>query len=177
MEIEDAELVVDFVSREAWPHPGKLGMTSAPGRRLAGGRRRELARDLSSFRTRHDASLVVCLLEPYEEVSLGLEALDVTARHADLDLVRLPIRDGQVPRDPDAVAEVVRAIADAAREGRTTIVHCRGGMGRTGTVVACCLVAEGRSPEDAIAEVRRARPGTVETGMQEAWIRSFARGR
>ena len=51
-----------------------------------------------------------------------------------------------------------------------------GGVGRTGTVVACALVAAGWEAVDAIGEVRRLRhPTAVETPAQEAFVEEFAR--
>ena len=60
---------------------------------------------------------------------------------------------GGRPRDPEREAgklsEVVRAVVAELRSGRGVVVHCRGGTGRTGTVIACALAALGM-PEDAV---------------------------
>lgn len=54
------------------------------------------------------------------------------------------------------------------------MVHCRGGLGRTGTVAACVLVALGdHTAEEAICAVRAARRGTVQTREQEDFVRRF----
>ncbi len=53
-------------------------------------------------------------------------------------------------------------------------MHCLAGLGRTGTIAACCLVASGRSPADAIRAVRAARPGSVQNPAQEAFVVAFA---
>jgi ADP-ribosyl-[dinitrogen reductase] hydrolase len=50
-----------------------------------------------------------------------------------------------------------------------------GGLGRSGTIVACCLVAAGMSPEAAIAAVRTARsPRALETIAPEDFVVTFA---
>jgi protein-tyrosine phosphatase len=47
-------------------------------------------------------------------------------------------------------------------------------LGRTGTVLACYLVRRGLSADEALARVRAARPGAVETRAQEAAVRTYA---
>ena len=59
--------------------------------------------------------------------------------------------------------------------GRPVAVSCYAGIGRTGTVLACCLVSRGASPADAVAEVRRLRPGSIQTPEQEAAVYEYAR--
>jgi atypical dual specificity phosphatase len=49
-------------------------------------------------------------------------------------------------------------------------VHCGAGLGRTGTLLACYLVAQGHSASAAILQVRRGCPGSIETSEQEAVI-------
>ena len=54
------------------------------------------------------------------------------------------------------------------------MVHCRGGLGRTGTVAACVLVALGdHSADKAIDAIRQARKGTIQTDEQEEFVRRF----
>jgi protein-tyrosine phosphatase len=72
---------------------------------------------------------------------------------------------------------ILAAIA-AARDQTDVAIACMGGVGRTGTVAACALVAAGWDPAAAIAEVRRVRhPTAVETAEQEAFVDAFARHR
>jgi len=70
-----------------------------------------------------------------------------------------PIRDFGVPE-----IATMRAILDAIdawlAERRPVYVHCRAGIGRTGTVIACHLVRRGRAPEEALAALNRLRHGT-----------------
>ena len=53
------------------------------------------------------------------------------------------------------------------------LVHCRGGLGRAGTVGAILLVAMGESPDVAIRKVREVRPGAIETKDQEDYVRNL----
>jgi protein-tyrosine phosphatase len=54
-------------------------------------------------------------------------------------------------------------------------VHCGAGLGRTGVVLACYFVSKGLNAPNAIARVRRLRPGSVETEEQADAVAEFAR--
>lgn len=87
--------------------------------------------------------------------------------------LHVPVRDFQPPtqRQIDAAVEF---IDEQLATGAAVAVHCAAGRGRTGTFVAAYLVSQGMRPEDAIREVRRRRPGSVETAQQEHAVREFA---
>ena len=98
---------------------------------------------------------------------------------APLTVHDLPLADlygGVAPEDPDAererVWEAARAAADAVGRGTGVVVHCVGGTGRTGTVVACALRLLGRSADEAIEVVQAHRPGWPESPWQEEVVRS-----
>ena len=60
---------------------------------------------------------------------------------------------------------------------RPVMVSCYAGIGRTGTVLACYLVSRGSEPADAIDEVRRLRPGSIQTPEQMAAVHEYAERR
>jgi atypical dual specificity phosphatase len=88
--------------------------------------------------------------------------------------VHLPVADFTPPTLAQLETGVVR-IREALDGGASVAVHCGAGLGRTGTLVAAFLVAQhAMSADDAIAEVRRRRPGAVETPEQVEAVRIFA---
>ena len=83
--------------------------------------------------------------------------------------------DFGLPRDRDAAAEQIAAAFRRARAGERVEVGCVGGLGRTGTVLACMAVLAGVPSEEAVAWVRaNYDPRAVETPEQEEFVRSFA---
>ena len=83
--------------------------------------------------------------------------------------------DFRTPRDDPAAAAAIIAAYRRARTGERVEVACGGGVGRTGTVIACLAVLAGHPPADAIGWTRRNyRPRAVETGGQRRWVAWFA---
>lgn len=88
-----------------------------------------------------------------------------------LEALHVPIEDFGTPSDED-LARCTAWVREQLAARRPVVVHCFAGVGRTGTVLAAVLVAEGLPPERAIEQVRRARPGSLETtGQVEAVFR------
>jgi atypical dual specificity phosphatase len=100
--------------------------------------------------------------------------LDRLSRHG-LREVHLTVKDFAAP-SPRQIERGVDAIVGAFAAGEAAAVHCGGGLGRTGTLLACYLASsEGLGAGEAIGRVRSFRPGSVETLAQvqavEAWAR------
>ncbi len=91
--------------------------------------------------------------------------------------MHLPIEDMQAPAQEQierCMAAIEKGLANKLGVG----LHCTAGLGRTGTMVACWLVQHDNLPaRDAIARLRRLRPGSIETADQEDAIIEFARRR
>ncbi|MFT3906300.1 MAG: ADP-ribosylglycohydrolase family protein [Steroidobacteraceae bacterium] len=68
---------------------------------------------------------------------------------------RVAWRDASVPRSTEAMSTLQRRIFDALAAGHNLYVHCRAGIGRTGTAVGCYLVEQGYEGEAALAELNR----------------------
>jgi atypical dual specificity phosphatase len=97
---------------------------------------------------------------------------DLLTRYGLAEL-HLPVRDFTAPR-PEQLEHGVAAIERAIASGERVAVHCGGGLDRTGTLLACYLVRRGLSAAEAIARVRAARPGSVETRGQERAVEAYA---
>lgn len=88
--------------------------------------------------------------------------------------LHLPISEMSPPTFEQA-DRAVEFIAGCLRDGLQVYVHCYAGYGRTGAVLAAYLVSTGVGPFAAIARVRRARPGSIESPEQERFVLDYAR--
>ena len=85
--------------------------------------------------------------------------------------------DFELPVDPDKAAGQIEAAYARARQGELVEVGCVGGIGRTGTVLACMAVLAGMPASEAVAWVRGSyHSAAVETTAQADWVRWFAAG-
>jgi hypothetical protein len=82
--------------------------------------------------------------------------------------------DFLLPRDRDAAVTAIRAVHDRIRSGEHVEVACGGGVGRTGTVIACLAVLAGVEPAEAVAWTRANYDRrAVETPWQRRWVAGF----
>jgi ADP-ribosyl-[dinitrogen reductase] hydrolase len=153
---------------------GLIGITFLPGKHqngMTGRHRRDLATDLDTIAA-WNASAVVTLVEDHELERYRVPSLGEQVRLRHMEWHHWPIPDFHAPDAafdagwPDRSA-MLRAML--ARGGRV-LVHCKGGLGRAGSIAARLLVDDGMAPGAAMAAVRAVRPGAIEVSAQERWL-------
>jgi ADP-ribosyl-[dinitrogen reductase] hydrolase len=155
---------------------GSLGMTFLPGKRdhgISGHHWRDLDVDVQRLRDVHRADAFVLLVEDHELRATSTTAITATMERAGIRLIRFRIIDGGVPLDAVVFRLQLDDVSARLRAGERVVVACRGGLGRTGTLVACLLIEAGLDAEAAIDLTRRTRPMTIENATQEAFIRAW----
>lgn len=150
----------------SWVIRGRLagmGLPTGAYWHLGGDKRNdELDEDLRSLKCKGVIAVVSLTLEPLHPATMRRFAL--TALHLPVDDMTAPTFD-QMTR----CAEFV----DRTPAESGAVVHCNAGMGRTGTMLAACLIWTGETAENAMYRIRRLRPGSIETVEQELAIIEF----
>lgn len=142
-----------------WEH--LLAGSGHPGQ---GGR---LASALTTLRDNEITAILSLSEEPLEKALL---------QEFEFQYLHLPIDDFTAPT-PAQIDAAMRFLGEQVDAGHGALVHCRAGIGRTGTILACFLVSRGWQPAEAIAALRRMRPGSLEVLQQEEAVFEYARRR
>ncbi|WP_440522327.1 phosphatase domain-containing putative toxin, partial [Sphingomonas sp.] len=123
------------------PGMGRIGITFCPGKRqpnaVTGSWDRDLALDVKAI-SDWGAVLVISLIEDHEFAVLQVEALGDTVRAHHMEWLHLPITDVSVPGAAFEAAwmEHGEGVRARLRDGFDIVVHCKGGLGRAGTIAA-----------------------------------------
>ncbi|KAJ3125942.1 hypothetical protein HK098_008022 [Nowakowskiella sp. JEL0407] len=165
---------------------GNFALSSCPGKKVrldtgpVHGRamiNRDLGHDFERLKS-FGIDLVVCCLNDGEMEFLGApwSKYKAAAEFKNIEIVRIPMIEGQAPDSIDAVEEVLKIIEQKLRSGSNVLCHCRGGIGRAGLIACCYLLRNGYcgTPDRAIQFVRIRRSlKAIETPKQEEFILQY----
>lgn len=142
-----------------WVVPGLLGGMSRPGL---------VSNAASQYRrlAEQGVALLVCM---EEQVEYPLEP----ARAEGLRVQHLPVPDMAPPSFNQAV-DLCRLAEPFIGNNQGVVLHCRGGLGRTGTGLAAILAWFGDEAELAIAKIRGAQPHAIQSVAQLRFLHDFA---
>lgn len=106
-------------------------------------------------------------------VTLTQQELDADKLSAyGLKSIHFPIVDMSIPHLGD-VTPLCKRISERMDAGEVFLVHCKAGLGRTGTILACVLVYRGANAIDAIEAIRTRNANFIQTDEQLAFVSRF----
>jgi protein-tyrosine phosphatase len=143
--------------------PGKLGLMQRP----EGG-----SSLVAAIQSLHEQRVDVLLsaLTDWEMEELELNEQAACCETAGIAFWRYPIFDREIPA-LDASLELLERIQSELEKGKSVVVHCRIGIGRSGILAAGTLIVEGERPAVAINRVSRARESQIpDTAEQARWL-------
>jgi atypical dual specificity phosphatase len=142
-----------------WLKRGVLAGTPRPGVFF------DLRYDLDALKRVGVTALVSVTQTPVEEDIIG---------EYGIKCLRSPIPDMGAP-DIEQAIDLCQAMERMIAADDVIAVHCRAGLGRTGTVLASYLIWEGENALSALETVRRIEPRWVQSEAQATFLEEFAR--
>ncbi len=159
---------------------GRLGITICPGKTgevSASGlyeHRRSLLADAAVLQAL-GVERVVSLLEKHEIARARVEASEDTYRAMGIRFTHVPIRDVSIPQVLGGFRAYVNEVACALEDGETVVVHCMGGLGRSGVFAGCVMRSMGAGFDEALADLHAMRgPKCPETAEQRVFLQRWS---
>jgi atypical dual specificity phosphatase len=141
-----------------WLRKGELAGCPRPGLFI------ELEYDLSALQRVGITVLVSLTTQPV--------VADALAKY-DIKGIAFPIQDMGVPSIEAAMAFCAQVEA-LIEQGKAVAMHCKAGMGRTGTMLVAQLIWEGETALDALETARSIEPRWVQSEAQVTFLEEFA---
>lgn len=159
-----------FTKRILWVReidPHRIAVTSCPP---GDG---DLAAHVAGWKA-EGIDLVVSLQQLEERAKWGVLDEDRHCERRGIVFRSFPIADHDVPESVDAFAEFTRDMHREVISGKSMLVHCLAGIGRTGLLTSGVLFLLG-VPRASIGDVLRRSRGFAmpETDEQRAWLGTF----
>ena len=159
---------------------GALYLTFAPGKKQTSIKYdgvswdRCLDTDLHKMKNEYDIDHVVCLLEEHEFRSLQIDNYLDRVKEWGMDITHYPIRDKDIPPRMDHFHTVVTGIHSLLHDGKNIVIHCAGGVGRSGTLATGVLCISGYDPIDAIKLVQERRLNSIKRPCQQHFVCQYS---
>ncbi len=146
-----------------------LYVTILPGRR---DRMRDLKKDLDTL-VSDKVSAVMCLVTPDELEYYGVSDLVPQYQKRGLETLTFPILDQHAP-GTQGLDESLHWIEKQRAMGHSVLIHCVGGLGRSGLMAAAYLMQKGLDLQKAVETVRQARSErAIETREQMDFLKNL----
>jgi len=115
--------------------------------------------------------VLVSALSTYEVEELSLQDEARLCEKHGIEFRAFPISDRTAPLIIDKGGELIKSIYAQMAEGKSIVIHCRLGIGRSGMLCAGVLIAGGASASNALSRVSEARGTEVpDTPEQKIWL-------
>lgn len=140
------------------PCPGSKGMT--------------LGETMSYFKS-EGVSMLLTLMDDNDMENNGIVDIENVCQENVILWRQLPIADDEAPGKlfEDKWQLYKQSILVALKNKETIAVHCKGGTGRTGTVIALILGLIGWDFDDAAKVIKQAKPNALTIDKQVSYLR------
>jgi len=120
----------------------------------------------------NDLKVICVLTEPHEFEKYSGEAglIEFYQNECNLTVYNRSIPDFEIPTSGDLVNNILDLTYHLS-QGENALIHCAGGTGRTGMVLAA--VIQNLGVYDAVARIRKVKSTYVETAEQEKFLKNM----
>lgn len=108
---------------------------------------------------------IVCLLED----NSNIEAYNTNG----FESLWLPVPDNEAPTF-EQVEKLVEFIDAQNEKNNPVAIHCQGGKGRTGTLIASYLISKGDTFEEAMNKIDKKQPNAIKKDFQINFLKELA---
>ncbi|BDA80076.1 hypothetical protein LPTSP3_g30060 [Leptospira kobayashii] len=163
-------LRIDFLKTEGSGAIQNIGLTILPGRKDRG---RNLNDDINEMK-KQKITHVISLITEQEYAEYGVSEMKTEYANAGFETFYLPTLDQRVPTLP-SFHETIEWMEKALQKKGKILIHCVGGLGRSGTLAAGYLIGkEKMTAKEAIQKVRESRSErAIESREQEKYLNEF----
>lgn len=116
--------------------------------------------------------ILVSLLEKSEIIELGLEYEGKHCLAQNITYVNFPIKDRDVPQDKKELEKLINSVVSKINEGKSTVIHCRMGIGRASIIASSILLNFGFTVSEIIEKITLVRGLKIpDTEEQLKWLK------
>ena len=155
---------------------GKVILTSFPGLDINKNFQQNILLNQLSMFTNLKCSTVISLVEDSEFNQLCDKKLFVREIYKhNLKWIHMPIEDLKIPdhKFKEKWDTTKTLLKKDLLKGNNIVLHCKGGVGRSGTIAALILIEHGEEHTEAIKHVRKKRQGAIENELQEQFVLNY----
>jgi protein-tyrosine phosphatase/nicotinamidase-related amidase len=162
------QLRIDWIDHEL-VGPGAIGITILPGRKDYS---RSIDDDIQQIK-KYEIDIIIPLITDDEFHKFGVDDLLKEYDENGFEVHRLRIMD-QLVSSKEEMQDLVKFMDAQILDGKKIMIHCVGGLGRSGMAAASYLKFKGLSADKAIEVIRETRgPRAVESEVQENFVREI----
>lgn len=168
-----APIKIDWLDLSPFGYPDSVGLSALPGCRFKD-TWRNITSDMAYLKL-EDVSDVFVLCTRGELSMYRVPTLLAEYENNGMTVHHHPVLDGMAPKISELL-EILREIGETIQQGKRALVHCFGGLGRTGLVAACLLLNldDKMTPEHAVRKVQELRgKRAIQTVKQYNFIHDF----
>lgn len=160
---------------------GILYLSFCPGKKQRSNKRgkyswnRCINSDLDRIKSEYNINYILCLLEDHEFCSLKIYDYFDQIKKRDMEAIHYPVKDKDIPNCMKEFHTHIKLLYNLINDGHKVVVHCAGGVGRSGTIAAGLLCYNGFSPNDSIKLVQERRFNSIKRPSQQVFISHYHR--